>query len=117
MRLRFIALLILIAVVVSLTGCARLSGEPTEEIVEATIIETRFYGSQYVPVRSGKTTTMVLIPPKYYTILQYKDITTSIYGSELYSICRGRNGDTIQCTLITESYDDGSVKQFLEWRK
>ena len=115
MRLRFAALLILIAVVVSLTGCAKLIDTQTE-IVDATIVNTRFYAGYYTYVKSGSTTIMQWHPARYYTTLEYNGISTDIFGSELYSICNGRNGATIQCNLITESYDDGSVKQFLEWR-
>lgn len=113
MRLRLIALLILIAVAVSLIGCAKLVGEPTEEIVEATIVETRVHPGSFNKIGN----VYHFNPPRYYTTLKYNDITENIYGSELYSICHGKNGDTIQCSLITETYDDGSVKQFLEWRK
>ena len=113
MRLRFTALLILIAVAVSLTGCAKLVGEPTEEIVEATIVDTRCYSGY--PYKVGNV--QCFQPPRYYTTLRYNDITEDIYGSELYHIAYGKNGDTIQCSLITETYDDGTVKQYLEWRK
>ena len=116
MRLRLIALLILIAVVVSLVGCANVVDTQTET-VEATIVETRFYAGYYTPIKSGNTTIMQWHPPRYYTTLRYNDITEDIYGSELYSIAHGKNGDTIQCNLITETYDDGTVKQYLEWRK
>lgn len=113
MRLRLAALLILIAVAVSLIGCAKLVGEPTEEIVEATIVETRVYPGTFNKIGNVQH----FNPPRYYTTLRYNDIIEDIYGSELYSIAHGKNGDTIQCILITESYDDGTVKQYLEWRK
>ena len=116
MRLRLAALLILIAVAVSLTGCAKLI-DTQEEVVEATIVETRYYAGYYTYIKSGQTTIMQWHPPSYYTTLRYNDIIEDIYGSELYSIAHGKNGDTIQCSLITESYDDGTVKQYLEWRK
>ena len=115
MRLRLIALLILIAVVVSLTGCAKLI-DTQEEVVEATIVNTRSYAGYYSYIKSGNSTIMQWHPARYYTILEYNGISTDIFGSDLYSICHGKNGTTIQCILITESYDDGSVKQFLEWR-
>lgn len=113
---RIIGLILLIAVVVSLTGCAKIIDTQTET-VEATIVETRFYAGYYTPIKSGNTTIMQWHAPRYYTTLRYNDITEDIYGSELYSICHGKDGDTIQCSLITETYDDGTVKQYLEWRK
>jgi hypothetical protein len=116
MRLRFIALLILIAVAASLIGCAKLI-DTQEEIVEATIVDTRFYAGYYTSIKSGKVTVMQWHPARYYTTLEYNGISTDIFGSDLYSICHGKDGDTIQCSLITETYDDGTVKQFLEWRK
>lgn len=116
MRLRFIALLILLAVVISLTGCAKLI-DTQEEAVEATIVDTRFYAGYYTYIKSGNTTITQWHPARYYTTLEYNGISTDIFGSDLYSICHGKNGTTIQCILITKSYDDGSVKQFLEWRK
>lgn len=116
MRLRLIALLILIAVAVSLTGCAKLI-DTQEEVVEATIVDTRFYAGYYTYIKSGNTTIMQWYPARYYTTLEYNGISTDIFGSDLYSRCNGKNGATIQCILITESYDDGSVKQFLEWRQ
>ena len=111
-----IGLILLIAVAVSLIGCAKVIDTQTET-VEAIIVETRFYPGYYTYIKSGQTTIMQWHPPRYYTTLKYNDITEDIYGSELYSICHGKNGDTIQCSLITEIYDDGTVKQFLEWRK
>ena len=116
MRLRLTALLILIAVVVSLTGCAKLI-DTQEEVVDATVVGTRHYAGYYTYIKSGKTTIMQWHPARYYTTVEYNGISTDIFGSELYSICHGKNGTTIQCNFITESYDDGSVKQFLEWRK
>lgn len=116
MQLRCIALLILIAVVVSLTGCAKLI-DTQEEVVEATIVNTRSYAGYYSYIKSDNSTIMQWHPARYYTTLEYNGISTDIFGSDLYSICHGKNGTTIQCILITESYDDGSVKQFLEWRK
>lgn len=116
MRLRFAAVLILIAVAVSLTGCAKLI-DTQEEVVEATIVDTRFYAGYYTYIKSGNTTITQWHPARYYTTLEYNGISTDIFGSDLYSICNGKDGATIQCILITESYDDGSVEQFLEWRK
>lgn len=113
---RILGLILLIAVVVSLIGCAKIIDTQTET-VEATIVETRFYAGYYTPIKSGNTTIMQWHAPRYYTTLRYNDITEDIYGSELYSICHGKDGDTIQCSLITETYDDGTVKQYLEWRK
>jgi hypothetical protein len=116
MKLRFTALLILIAAAALLTGCAKLI-DTQEEVVEATIVDTHYYAGYYTYIKSGTTTIMQWHPARYYTTLEYNGISTDIFGSDLYSICDGKNGATIQCTLITESYDDGSVKQFLEWRK
>lgn len=117
MRLRFAALLILlIAVAVSLIGCAKVIDTQTET-VEATIVETRLTPGYYTTMIVGKTQILQWHPPIYRTTLKYNDITENIYESELYSIAHGFNGDTIQCSLITETYDDGTVNQYLEWRK
>ena len=116
MRLRFTALLILVAVVVSLTGCAKLI-DTKEEVVEATIVDAYYKGAWVQMIMSGKTMIPISHPAEYWVKLQYGEITTSFNSYDLYSICHGKNGATLQCTLITESYDDGSVKQFLEWRK
>ena len=116
MRLRFVALLILIAVIVSLTGCAKLT-DTREEVVEATIVDTYHKGAWVHVMVIGKSIIPVSHPAKYEVTLKYNEIQTTIDNSDLYSICHGKNGTTIQCNLITKSYDDGSVKQFLEWRK
>lgn len=116
MRLRFVALLILIAVVVSLTGCAKLI-DTQEELIEATIVDTYYKGAWIQMIPSGKTMIPISHPAKHEVILRYNEIQTTINNYDLYSICHGKNGTTIQCTLITKSYDDGSMKQFLEWRK
>lgn len=114
MRLRFTALLILIAVVISLTGCAKVIDTQTE-VVEATIVDTYYKGAWVQMIISGKTIIPISHPAEYWVNLQYGEITTSFNSYDLYSICHGKDGDTIQCSLITETYDDGTVKQFLEW--
>ena len=81
MRLRLAALLILIAVAVSLTGCAKIIDTQTEA-VEATIVETRYHAGYYTYIKSGNTTIMQWNPPRYYTTLRYNDIIEDIYGSE-----------------------------------
>ena len=113
---RIIGLILLIAVAVSLVGCAKVIDTQTET-VEAVIVSTHFTPGYYTTMIVGKTQILQYHPPVYRTTLRYNDIIEDIYGSELYSIAHGFDGDTIQCSLITETYDDGTVKQYLEWRK
>lgn len=109
---RISALILSLAAAVLLTGCAELIDTQTET-VDAVIVETRFYPGY--PYKVGNV--QCFQPPRYYTIVRYNDIIEDFYGHEIYSIAHGKNGDTIQCNLITETYDDGTVKQYLEWRK
>ena len=116
MRLRFTALLILIAVAVSLIGCAKVVDTQTET-VEATITSVYYKGAWMQMIHSGKTMIPISHPAEYWVSLQYGEITTSFNNYDLYTACKGREGTTIQCSLITETYDNGTVKKFLEWRK
>mgnify|MGYP003322900619 CR=1 FL=1 len=81
MRLRLAALLILIAVAISLTGCAKLI-DTQEEVVEAPIVDTRYYAGYYTYIKSGKTTITQWHPARYYTTLEYNGISTDIFGSD-----------------------------------
>ena len=116
MRLRLAALLILIAVAVSLIGCAEVVDTQTET-VEATITSVYYKGAWMQMIPSGKTMIPISHPAEYWVSLQYGEITASFNSYDLYTACKGKEGATIQCSLITETYDDGAVKQYLEWRK
>ena len=112
---RIIGLILLIAVAVSLIGCAKVVDTQTET-VEATIINVYYKGAWMQMIPSGKTMIPISHPAEYWVNLQYGEITASFNNYDLYTACKGKEGATIQCSLITETYDDGTVKQFLEWR-
>ena len=113
---RIIGLILLIAVAVSLFGCAKLIDTQTET-VEATITSVYYKGAWVQMIPSGKSMIPISHPAEYWVNLQYGEITTSFNNYDLYTICKGKEGTTIQCSLITETYDNGTVKQYLEWRK
>lgn len=109
-----IILLVLIGIfLLALVGCAKVIN--TEIVtVDATIIESSHQGAWIQPVIAGKFRTFIHHPEQNIVKIQYKDIVISVNDRELYNYYKGRNGETIECNLITKYFDNNTTYTYLE---
>ena len=109
-----IILLVLAGIfLLTLVGCAKVIN--TETItVDATVIETSHRGAWIQPVVAGKVTTFITHPEQNIVKIQYEDIVISVNDKELYNYYKDRNGETIECNLITKYFDNITTYSYLE---
>lgn len=112
-----ISILLVLALLcgIMLTSCAKLISTDTIE-VEAVVAE-KDYDPAYVTTRmimSGKVMIPQTIshPADYDIYLEYEGIRTE-WDVDANTYDQYAEGDAIKCYLITETYDDGTVKQKL----
>lgn len=104
-----VLIFMLIAVLVVLTGCAKLVN--TEyETVDVKITD-KYYRSAYMtPVRAGKATTFVTHPAVHRIYIEYKGVEYTISGSTVYHQYKDKIGQTVKGKLKIDTYDDESIK-------
>ena len=112
---KIISFIIIGIILLTLVGCAKVTNTDTT-VVEGTVIRTQHISARIVPMKAGKVTTFVRHPEKNYVHIQYNDITISVNDSELYDYYKDHIGETIECNLITDYYDNGETKTRLEVR-
>lgn len=96
---KIVALLLIIAMVLSLCACSQEEKEVsnvTSEIVEAIITNAR------APYRGTRNITVA-----------YEDVSSTWYGREYYDKFASDIGFHVRCILITYTYKDGSSKKEL----
>ena len=116
MKIGISFILILVGIILlTLVGCAKVTNTETT-VVDGTVIGTQHISARMTPVKVGKVITFVRHPAKNYVDIQYNDITISVNDSELYDYYNDHIGETIECNLITDYYDNGKTKTRLEVR-
>ncbi len=112
---KIISFIIISMILLTLVGCARVTNTETT-VVDGTVIDTVHKNAWSQPIKTGKVTTFIRHPEKNYVYIQYNDITISVNDSELYDYYKDHIGETIECNLITDYYDNGKTKTRLEVR-
>lgn len=100
---------VLIAVLVTLTGCAKvISTEYKEVDVKITDI---YYRAAYVtPLRAGKVTTLITHPAIYRIYVEYEGVEYTLSGSSIYNKYKNKIGQTVKGKLKIDTYDDNTIK-------
>lgn len=99
-----------------LTSCAKLT-EMEFKTVKATIVAAEQTPLMMMPVQSGKTVTYTTFPARYEITIKYDDISTTINDEDLYNQYKNSVGDVVECELITEHFDDGTISHELKIKK
>lgn len=111
---KLLCVLIIVILMFAIVGCAKIIDTKTET-VEATIIDVDYDPMWLQPIRSGKVTTIITHPADYDICLKYKDIEEWIdVNSSEYDTYKNLVGTSIKVSLITNYYDDGTIKQHIE---
>ncbi len=96
-----------------LVSCAELINAETQE-VDATVTDV-YYKKKWVQmIYNGKTTTPIVHRAQYKITLTYKNVTLTVDNKEFYDIYKDKVGSTVKCDLITEYYDDGTIRRTLK---
>lgn len=104
-----ITLVIVILLLISLSGCAKLVN--TEyETVQVEIVDEYHRGAYTTPIRVGKVTTFQHHPAVYRIYVNYNDVKHTISGSDTWYKYKDAIGETVPATLEIRTYDDGTVK-------
>ena len=100
---------ILITVLVTLTGCAKVINTEYKEVDIK--ITDRYYRAPYVtPVRSGKVTTFITHPAIYRIYVEYKGVKYTLSGSSIYHKYKNKIGQTVKGKLKIYTYDDNTIE-------
>lgn len=106
---KMLLLVIAAVMLLSLTGCAKIISTETEPI-EVTIVDKYHKAAWYQPMHINKTTTMVYHAPVYKIYYEYNGVRDYVTGSSTYDKYKNMMGQTVDATLITETYDNGKVR-------
>lgn len=111
---KILCILLLILLTLPLVGCAEIIDTKTE-VVEATIIDVDYDPMWFQPVKVGKVNSMITHPADYDICLKYENIEQWIdVSSAKYDVYKELLNTTIEVNLITDYYDDNTIKQRLE---
>ena len=105
---RFLAFM-LIAVLVTLTGCAKLINTEYKE-VDVKITDKYHRAAYATPIRAGKVTSVVTHPAIYRIRVEYNGIEYTLNGSAVYRQYKNKIGQTINGKLKIDTYDDGTIR-------
>lgn len=107
---RFLAIILAGVIMLALVGCAAVINTETE-IVQATIVDVDKDPTR--TVFAGKTP--VVYPADYDICLQYESVETWIdVTRDEYEKYEDLVGTTVEALLVTDYYDDNTVKKRLE---
>lgn len=109
LRNRIIALLLLVAMIFNIVGCAKCVSVEYES-VEVTIVDKYHRAMYMTPIRAGKVTTFITHPAVWRITVEYEGVEYAVSGSETYRKYEDKIGQTTIGELEIRTYDDGSVK-------
>lgn len=107
---------IIIALIFCFSGCAKITNIETQEVF-ATVTDVHYTGPwvQFIP--TGKAVIPISHSAKYEVTFTYEDVTLKVDDKELYDYYKNKIGTTVKCDLVTEHYDNDSVKRTLKLRE
>lgn len=109
LRNRIIAVLLLVAMVFSIVGCAKCVSVEYES-VEVTIVDKYHRGMFMTTVFAGKVPVTTVYPAIWRITVEYDGVEYTVSGSETYHKYEDKIGQTVTGELEIRTYDDGSVK-------
>ena len=109
LRNKIFALLLLIALITCLVGCAECIS--TEYKTVEVVIVDEYHRSAYTQMMfTGKTFVPIVHPAVYRITVEYNGIQYTIDGSDPYNKYKNMVGETAIGALEIKTYDDGTVK-------
>lgn len=107
---RFLCILFIVTILVSLVGCAKLV--KTEcETVEVKIVDSYHRSAWVQTIVAGKVVTAVSHPAVYRIYVECDGVEYTVSGSDTYNEYKDRIGDIVSATLKINTYDDGTIRR------
>ena len=106
---KLLALIILTAIAISLSGCAKCISTETQT-VQVKVIDKHYHGTWVQPVIVGKVHSTIVHPAEYKIVVEYEGVEYIIHGKDTYDKYSNRIGKYASGVLQTKKYDDGSAK-------
>lgn len=100
---------ILITVLVTATGCAKVINTKYKE-GDIKIINIYHRAAYVTPVHAGKVTTFITHPAIYRTYVEYEGVKYTLSGSNIYNKCKNKIGQTVKGKLKIDTYDDKTIE-------
>lgn len=104
-----VLIIMLIAVLVVLTGCAKVINTEYKE-VDVKITDTYHRAAYVTPIRAGKVSSVVTHPAVYRTYVEYEGVEYTLSGSGIYGKYKNKIGQTIKGKLKIDTYDDNTIR-------
>lgn len=116
MNKKIISILAILSLcIVTFTGCSK-HPSTKSEIVKVKIVDACYKPPKkhYVATIRGIPQTHIDAPALYEITVEYEDAEYSINDETTYKIYSDRIGNIVQARLVTETYSDGNVKQWID---
>lgn len=107
---------LIVIMLLCLVGCAELINTETQE-VDATVTDVYYKGAWAQPMWTGKTMMLIPHPAQYKVTFEYENVTLTVDDADIYDYYKDNIGATVKCDLVTEYYDDGTVRQTLKLKE
>lgn len=107
-------ILILLIITLMFSGCAKLVHSETT-VVEAEVVATYHKNAWMQPIKSGKTFTFIHHPEQNCVVVEYDGVRLTIDDIGVYQQYKDAIGQTIQCKMVTDYYDDNTCKRHLKF--
>ncbi|MBR5014302.1 MAG: hypothetical protein IKY16_06820 [Bacteroidales bacterium] len=105
---RFISFVVVLTVLFSIVGCAKLVETKYEDV--KVIITDSYHRSALVqPIKAGKVMTVITHPAIYRITVKYNGIEYSINGRDTYNKYKDKIGETVSGILEKRIYDNGNI--------
>ena len=112
MKRKLYLLFMLVILVFSLVGCAKVISE--EEIqVKAEVIDVYYKPAWNQPVFNGKTTTIIHHSAQYKVTLEYEGEEYFLRSYSAYLKCKSSIGEYVDCNFRIVKYDNGNVNKYI----
>ena len=97
----------------TLTGCTKCIKETTEPVKVKIVNEYYDPGTIRVAGYSDGRPIMKNKPAEYEITVEYDGVDYSFNSESVYRKYHGRIGQTVSAVLVTKTYDDGEVRQYI----
>lgn len=104
-----ITMVAMVVLAIILTGCAKCVR--TETTVQVEVVDTYYQKSYVQPIVVAGHCSMIVYPESYGIMVEYEGREYMIEGEDTYRKCSGRIGESVDATLETKTYSDGSKEQ------
>lgn len=104
-----VMLFVIVMVVMTMTGCAKVVSEESFEAA-VRIIDVDYDPAVIVPIKSGNVTIMQTTPADYDVTVEYAGVEYNVDGASDYRLAKDNVGSSMLAKIVKTRYEDGTVK-------